>query len=241
MGPVLTGTERDYNPVAKISMADVEFIDKASFWINLAYAGAVLLALALSVIAVFLSNQRAALRDIELRKTEAQAQAQEQIASATHLLAQAQLTKENLQLSIELEREKRLRLEIEGRVAQHSPPLPADLQQTQGRAITGEQEALLLSALSSFGSRRAAMIELADQEAGALARQIRFVLEKAQWSIFVTRVGALAPPQQGIICSHSPGDQAASALVSTLRSFNMIVHERSEDVDQVQIIVGLKP
>ena len=57
----------------------------------------------------------------------------------------------------------------------------------------------------------------------------------------VSPVGALVPAQYGVICTHSPGDGPASALVSALRSVNLVVYERTETVDQFQILVGLKP
>jgi hypothetical protein len=81
---------------------------------------------------------------------------------------------------------------------------------------------------------------LGDPEAGALARQISSVLEKAGCHVFGSRVGALVPAQYGVICAHRPGDGAASALISSLRSVHLLVYDRSESVDQFQVIVGLK-
>ena len=95
--------------------------------------------------------------------------------------------------------------------------------------------------MRQFPQKHVTIIELGDSEAGALARQIASVLEKAGWQVFISPVGALVPPQYGVICTHNGGDAAASALIAGLRSENIIVYDRTEAVDQVQIIVGLKP
>jgi hypothetical protein len=238
-------------------MLDIAVLDKAAYWVNVAYIASVFLTLVLSVLVVFLSNRRSALKSQELESL--QAAAAERLAVATQRAAEAdqraaaaaaaaskaqsdaaaslreqeQLRKANLQLSMDLETEKRLRLELENQAAGS-----VDGQQ---RIMTAEQVKLLSSAMTPFAGKSATIIQLADPEAGTLAAQIRSVLENSQWNVFVTQVGALTPPQQGIICTHAPADAAASALVSTLRSFKLIVYERTENVDRFQIIVGLRP
>jgi hypothetical protein len=248
-------------------MVDVAFFEKAAFWVNFAVIATASLTLVLSVLLVFLSNRRSALRSTELES--AQAASAERAAAASQRAADAdgraaaaiesaakaqseaaaavrereQLRKANVQLTSDLEREKRLRLELEELAArqQRAPVGATDSPTVQQRVLTAEQEGLLATALRDFAGKSATIIELADPEARPLARQISSALEKATWSVFITPVGALTPPQHGIICTHNTGDAAALALVSTLRSFNLIVYERNETVDRLQIIVGLRP
>src|SRR4051812_45343326 len=110
--------------MAKASM-DPALLDKAAYWVTFAYIATIGLTLIVSVIAVFLSHQRATLRDAELKKVQAESarevatanehssaaneraasanamasQAQSQAAAAT--LTQEQLRKQNLELSIQ--------------------------------------------------------------------------------------------------------------------------------------------
>jgi hypothetical protein len=234
------------------------WLDKAGDWINLIYIASVCVTILTSLVVVFLSHQRAALKDLELKKVRVQAQeriaaanqraaaanaaaAEAQAKAASATLAAAQLRKENLQLSIQLEREKELRLEAEKRAGRQPVGASSASQNPQARMLTAEQEQLLMAEMRRFGEKRVTIIELGDPEAGSLARQIGGVLEKAQWQVVVSRVGTLVPAQYGVICTHSPGDGPASALVSVLRSVNSVVYERTATVDQCQIIVGLKP
>jgi hypothetical protein len=95
--------------------------------------------------------------------------------------------------------------------------------------------------MSRFPGVRASLIELGDVEAGALARDLSRLLQEAKWNIFVSRFGALVPPQHGIVCTHDTKNAAATELVRTLRSFNLTVYERSGTEDQFEILIGLKP
>jgi len=253
----------DYNPVLRNRM-DVAFLDKAAYWVNLVYVASVGLTMATSVVVVYISYQRAALRDFELKKV--QSQSEERVAAANQLaaeanqrvassnaeaakaeskaadasLAEAQIRKENLQLSIQLEREKQARLEIEQRIQQQAAAVP-DSQSAPPRVLTADHETALLAEMRHFSKTQVTIIELSDPEAGGLARQIISVLEKAGWRVVVSRIGALTPPQYGLICVHRPADTAAAALVNALRSSNLIVYDRNEPVDQFEVIVGLKP
>ena len=126
------------------------------------------------------------------------------------------------------------------------PPAPAAEAQNpppsaEPRVLSAPQEEYLLSDVRQFAQKRVTVMALGDSEAGSLARQIASVLEKAGWQVFISPVGALVPPQYGVICTHNAGDAAAAALVAALRSANLIVYDRTETVDQVQLIVGLKP
>jgi hypothetical protein len=235
-------------------MFDVVFLDKAAYWADIAYIAAVGLTLMMSVVVVYLSHQRSASKDAEAKRLAAEsaervAKAAQQSAEANERAASSdavasQLRKDNLKLSIELEQEKRLRAETQeklaGQTSQPAPPVPA-ASDAPARTLTSEQEEVLAKAMIGFAGKRVTIVELAEPEAAALARRITPALEKAQWSVFVTRVGGLAPPQYGIICAHAPNDAAGAALVSMLRSFNLIVYDRNEKIEQMQIIVGLKP
>ncbi len=203
------------------------------------------------------ANQRAAALNAEAARAQAQA--------AAAALAEAQLRKENFQLAAELERERNTRLQNEQKTAQlpaaaptavQQPPAPPPTaQQTPGaaaeaqnpqpsaepRVLSAQQEESLLSGVRQFPQKHVTMVELSDPEAGSLARQIAAVLEKTGWQVFISPVGALVPPQYGVICTHNAGDAAAAALIAGLRSANLIVYDRTETVDQFQIIVGLKP
>jgi hypothetical protein len=245
---------------------DPSYLDKAAYWVNLAYIATVCLTLIATVVVVFISYQRAAVRDVELKKVQADAarqvatanqlsaqasehaasanaaasEAQSEAANAT--LAQEKLRKENLQLSIQLEQEKRLRLEVQERLAQQPSPGKVIGQNGQPRVLTNQQEQALASTMRSFSDRRVAVIEIGDGEAGPLARQISAALSSGSWSVSVSRLGALVPPQYGIICTHGPADRAAAALVETLRSFDLTVYERNANGNsQFEILVGLKP
>jgi len=232
---------------------DIPFLDKAAYWSLFAYIAFVCLALVMSVIVLVVSYQRSAAMQGEMKRL--QRESQERIAAADRLLAEAnqriaesnaaaaqaqseaaaaalveaQLRKENLQLSVELARERR-----EVRAAVAGPP-------GEPRVLTEEQLESVSSSLIRFAEKAVTIVELSDPEAAALARQIASALERARWSVYVSRVGALSPPQHGIICSHPANDAAASALVTALRSVNAIVYERTENLDQVRLIVGLKP
>jgi hypothetical protein len=243
---------RDDDRVAKSRMFDVVFLDKAAHWADLAYIVTVGLTVMMSVAVMYISHQRSALKDAEAKRLEAEsaervAKATQQYTEANERAASAeavasQLRKNNLDLSNELEQEKRLRVAAEEKLAQQvSQPNPVAAANSAARTLTSDQTEMLAKTMGGFAGKRAALIELADPEAAALARQLTPALEKAQWTISVSRVGGLVPPQQGIICAHSPNDAAAAALVSMLRSLDLIVYERNENIDQMQIIVGLKP
>jgi hypothetical protein len=231
-------------------MFDVVFLDKAAYWADIGYISAVTLTVIMSVAVVYISHQRSALKDTELKRIQSDsaelvAKANQQYTEANQRAASSdavasQLRKDNLKLSLELEQEKRLRVETQEKLAQSqiNPTAPVN---ASARILTGEQQETLTKTMNGFPGKRITMIELADPEAAALARQIAPALEKAQWSVFVTRVGGLAPAQYGIICAHSPNDAAAAALVSMMRSLDLIVYERNENIDQMQIIVGLRP
>jgi hypothetical protein len=245
---------------------DSVLLEKAAYWVNFAYIATICLTLIASVVAVFISHQRASLRDAELKKVQAEsardvananersataneraasanavaAQAQSQAAAAT--LTQEQLRKQNLELSIQLEQEKRMRLEVEERLAQQSPKGVA--KNGQPRVLTEAQEQLLTSTMRRFNNEHVSLVEISDAEAAPLARQINTALSNAEWSIAVSRFGALAPPQYGIICTHAPSDRAAVALVETLRSFKLTVYERNSNGNgsaRLEILVGLNP
>jgi len=68
-------------------MSDLALLDKVAYWINLAHIASVCLTILTSVVVVFLSHQRAALRDVELKKV--QVQAEERIATAIEQFAEA--------------------------------------------------------------------------------------------------------------------------------------------------------
>jgi len=274
-------------------MFDVAFLDKAAYWVNLAYIASVCLTVATSVVVVFISQQRAAVRGTDVEKVQKEAEAriavanqqsaesnqraavlnaqaaQAQAQAAAAALAEAKIRKENLQLAADLEHERNLRLQTEQTGAQQpsaqqtpaqqpsapqtgaqqppAQPTPAAAEpqnpqpSAEPRVLTAQQEESLLYGVRQFPQKHVTIIELGDSEAGALARQIASVLEKAGWQVFISPVGALVPPQYGVICTHNGGDAAASALIAGLRSENIIVYDRTEAVDQFQIIVGLKP
>src|SRR5215472_12619224 len=104
-------------------------LDNAASWVNVAYIASVGLTVILSILAVFISHQRASVRDIELKKVQAHsaqqialangrsaeanavaAEAESRTAAAT--VAQEELRRENLGLSMQLEQERKLRLEL---------------------------------------------------------------------------------------------------------------------------------
>ena len=248
--------------MAKASMNPI-FLDKATYWVNLAYVGSVCLTLVVSVLAVFLSQQRAAVRDAELKKVQAVsaqqvAQANEHTASAAQhtaeanalvaqaesrtavaTLAQEELRKQNLVLSVELEQERKLRVEAEERAAREVAAVtPSGT--PEPRKLSADQTQVIASTLRRFAEKRVAIVELVDPEAGPLAQQLTTALLEAQWSPVVSRFGALTPPQFGIICTHTGTDKAAIALVETLRSFKLTVYERkAEGNGTLEVLVGL--
>ena len=68
-------------------MSDLALLDKVAYWISFAHIASVCLTILTSVVVVFLSHQRAALRDVELKKV--QVQAEERIATAIEQFAEA--------------------------------------------------------------------------------------------------------------------------------------------------------
>src|SRR5579871_707669 len=200
--------------MAKASMNPV-FLDKASYWVNLAYIGSICLTLVVSVLAVFLSQQRAAVRDAELKKVQADsaqqvAQANERTASAAQhtaeanavvaeaesrtaaaTLAQEELRKQNLVLSVQLEQERKLRLDAEERAAREAAAAASSAATSEPRKLTADQAQVIASSLRRFAEKRVSIVELVDPEAGSLAQQLTTALSEAQWSPVVSRFGAL--------------------------------------------------
>jgi hypothetical protein len=164
------------------------------------------------------------------------AQAESRSAAAT--LAQEELRKQNLVLSVQLEQERKLRLEAEERAARGAAA--ATTASPKPRTLSSEQAKVIASMLRGFAEKRVSIVELVDPEAGPLARQITSALSQAQWSPVVSRLGALTPPQFGIVCTHNGTDKAAIALVETLRSFSLTVYERKvEGLGTLEVLVGL--
>jgi hypothetical protein len=131
-----------------------------------------------------------------------------------------------------------MRLEMEERLAK------GVARNRQPRVLTETQEQLLTTTMRRFTNEHVSLVEIGDTEATPLARQINTALSNAEWSIAVSRFGALAPPQYGIICTHAPSDLAAVALVETLRSFKLTVYERNSNGNssgRLEILVGLNP
>jgi hypothetical protein len=238
-------------------MVDPAFIDKLAYWVNFVYILAVCVTLATTVLVVVLSQRRTANLRAEMQRLQAETaqqikEAREQTLALNDRMAAAdsvasrvqdqaeqareKLNQEKIELRTQLEKEKRLRLEAESLLVR----LPAASDQKQPfRRLTSTQEHELLLRLRRFEGRRVTIVELTDDEAGALARQLAAVLSDAKWDVLVSKVGALNPAQYGIICVHSPGDDAAALLVELLRSFDLTVYERGGAL--LEIIVGLKP
>ncbi len=278
-------------------MADPIMLEKAVYWVNIAYIASVGLTIIMSVMVVFLSRQKSTLFDAQLKQAGMDAQRDAATANlraaeanleaekahserAALAIKEEQLQKQNLELSAELERQTRARLEAEERMQRQArqpqqpqpilqpqpPPQPQPpLQQPQQpqtapqtdqlapvppvppvyptapRVLTPMQEQLLVSAMNHFAGGFASVVELADAEAGPLARQIAGLLQNAKLNVVVNRFGALLPPQYGVVCTHGPNDSAASEFVKTMRSFNLTVYERSGSAGQFEILVGLNP
>lgn len=230
-------------------------LDKAAYWVNFAYIASISLMLAVTVLVVFVSQQRTAQRDAELKKVQANsaqaiAAANEHSASASAVLAEAEsrtaaatlaqeeLKKQNLVLAVQLEQERKLRLEAEERAARQAAAAASSA--PEPRKLSSEQTETIASNLRRFAEKHVSILEIVDPEAGPLAEQITSALNGAQWAPVVSRFGALTPPQYGIICTHNETDKAAIALVETLRSFNLTVYERkSEGNGTLEILVGL--
>jgi hypothetical protein len=245
-------------PVKK-SMVDPAFIDKLAYWVNFVFIVAVCITLASTVLVVVLSQWRTAGLRAEMQRLQTETAQQikeareeaivlnDRVAAADsaagHVRNQAEqarekLNQEKVELRTQLEKEKRLRLEAESRLLR--PLAAASGQKQPFRRLTSAQEHELLLRLRRFEGRRVTVVELADDEAGALARQLTAVLSDARWDVLVSRIGALNPAQYAIICVHAPGDEAAALLVELLRSFDLTVYERGGG-RQLQVLVGLKP
>ncbi len=236
----------------KKTMADPTFINWFADWINVVYLIALSVTLATSVLAVLLSHRRTSALQAELQKVRAestrpspgrevnrdfQSQPSPQAAESVD---RDELSRKNVELSIQLEKERRLRLEAEARLGRQSTS-EADVQEPDGaRLLTTAQEHALFLRLRRYEGNRVFVTELADNEAGQLARQISAALGKASWNVTVSRVGSLTPSQFGIICTHGSSDEAARLLIDTLRSFNLTVYERSGS-GPLEILIGLKP
>jgi hypothetical protein len=131
-------------------MADPLMLDKAVYWVNIAYIASVGLTIIASLMVYYLSQQRSGLMDAQIKKAgydsqrdaatanqraaEANLVAEKAQAEKTQLaIREEQLKKQNLDLSMELERQKQTRLELEERltrlpllpqVQQTAPPIP---------------------------------------------------------------------------------------------------------------------
>jgi septal ring factor EnvC (AmiA/AmiB activator) len=209
------------------------------------------LSLAALIVIALISHHRTAARELEIRRLKEESQ--QKIAAATVRIARAnqsaaaaerereQLKNENLELAIALERERKQRQEVEERIAQLAASGAAAGRRCEPRVITEEHAAAIAAGMRRFSGQRVTLIQLSDPEACALAEQLRQTLEDAQWDVVVSRVESLVPPQRGIIVTHAKEDSAAAELVAALRTFGLIVYERTEPMPQLQIIVGLQP
>jgi hypothetical protein len=238
-------------------MADPTFMDKALFWINAAYIASVCLTLTSGFLVLYLTYQRNATTEAESRRLQLEsaqhaAAANERAAAATEAAQRAQveaaataaagekMRQENLELALALEREKRMRLEMEDRLSRQPAPA-ASLSTGEPRMLTLDEERELATAMRSFRGTRASLLELSDVEAGSFARDFLRVLNAAQWNVTVNRIGALVPPQYGVVITHDANNPAAPELVKTLRSFGLTVYERKGTPGQFEILIGLKP
>jgi hypothetical protein len=145
--------------VAKDNMADPLMLDKAVYWVNIAYIASVGLTIIASLMIFYLSQQRTGLMDAQIKKagfdSQRDAATANQRAAEANLIAEKaqaektqlaireeQLKKQNLDLSMELERQKQARLELEARLLRMPstppPPEPAQpVQQVQPPPVTG--------------------------------------------------------------------------------------------------------
>jgi hypothetical protein len=161
-------------------------------------------------------------------------------AAATAAFVYEQLREDILDLSSQLEREQTLRQEMEERLLRQRP-VSSISPETPPRVLTTEQEAEAVKILREFAGTVVSVIEIEDPEAEPLAGQITQIARDGGLEVAVSRFGALVPAQYGVICTHGPKDPAATALVRLLRSFNLLVFDRTGSPDQFEILVGLKP
>jgi hypothetical protein len=212
-------------------------------WINIAYLGGFAVILIAVLLALVVSHRRSA--RIETQLTNFQLETQRRAAAATKAaaaaaLAQEQLRKDILNLSTKLEREQELRLEMEERILRQRA-VSGVSPETPPRVLTAEQEAEAVGILREFSGTTVSVIEIEDPEAGPLACQITRIIRNGGLEAAVSRFGALVPAQYGIICTHGPKEPVAAAMVRLLRSFNLLVYDRTGAPDQFEILVGLKP
>jgi len=73
-GPDVSPLSLDYNPVPKESMPAVTLLDKAVYWVNIAYIASVCLTLATTFMVVFLSHQRSSEREAAVKRVELDSQ-----------------------------------------------------------------------------------------------------------------------------------------------------------------------
>jgi hypothetical protein len=133
-----------YDFVAKDNMAEPLMLDRAVYWVNIAYIASVGLTIIAGLMMLYLSQQRSGLMADQVKKAgydsqrdaatanqraaEANLVAERAQAERTQLaIREEQLKKQNLDLSMELERQKQSRLELEDRVAR-LPQTPQILQ-----------------------------------------------------------------------------------------------------------------
>ena len=138
-----------------------------------------------------MAEQRAADAASAVVKAEAE-------AAAAYALAE-QLRQEKGELQSKIERETRRRQEAEQRASAAAsaavaiPKVP--------RIATSEQLQSVSAQLAAFRGVQVYMIELGDAEASRLSQQVIDAMHNAGWTVSVTRLGALVPPQYGIICT----------------------------------------
>jgi hypothetical protein len=183
--------------------------------------------------------------EISAQLTDLQMETQRRAAAASKAAATAasvyeQLRKDILDLSDQLAREQTQRLDMEERLLRQRPASGIS-PETPARILTQEQETEAVKTLREFGGTAVSVIEIEDPEAGPLACQITQIARNGGLDVAVSRFGALVPAQYGIICTHGPKEPAAAALVRLLRSFNLLVYDRTGSPDQFEILVGLKP
>jgi len=149
--PSCPGTSYIMYIVAKDNMADPLMLDKAVFWVNVAYIASVSLTIIASLMIYYLSQQRTGLLDAQIKQAGFDSQrdaanANQRAAEATLVAEKAQaeksqlaireeqLKKQNLDLAMELERQKQASLELEERLKRQPqipevPPTPQPIQQ----------------------------------------------------------------------------------------------------------------
>jgi hypothetical protein len=111
------------------------------------------------------------------------------------------------------------------------------------RRINPSDHVRLVASLKPFQGSTVQLTKLADAEAAQFADDILSVLHDAGWSVQLSSIGTVSPPQYGLLCSVDESTKAGHTLAAALHSLPTadVKSATLAPPSIAAIFVGLKP